>query len=496
MLKPITPCIVQSLCHVWTKGPLACLYKEVETATIGVSCCCAYGIQEKVMNAIIRHILSRMEIKPYRLSYLEVVQSKAGNTSVGYPWKRHYTDYITLLTEKYVVDDDQTIDHQMLANCCYELEALIETDQAYTGIFYVFGKLDKYSFRKVQQQQYRTIQVSDMFALFILHSWWGPLIEEIERTIDQLYLQTNPLDYKKKYLERMSFTGWSIGIDYSRYDKSVTSDCLLMTFRIMQSIFPMPQKMYDWVVLTVVSPIMLMQDNESTLYTLYGSNPSGQFCTSISNSLIHIAHNCVLASEIFDATYEEYLTDRVFKSIMTGDDGRDAFFSLSDARKAISEFPGALKTWFGIDSKIDAVDVDGKKEPYKAPSSAPYLSLTEFYWKNGTGDLWNCVRYPAVFSRMLVHINYFSSNELADYDRISDERMQGVLASSCGFEYILTKFSKSLQEVLIPKQYMEFREEAIQRGIPFPKFETIIDNNLFQFVPDSSVTQETGLGIR
>lgn len=495
----IPPCksLVSSLCHVFSRGTDSDLLNEALTAVSGPCLASTFGYLEPIENAIYKYFSSCVRIPTHTLDYGVIALQKDPSTSTGFPWKNYFSNWKQMLDELDPMEDGASISDrcpEVFVQSCEELEAMILGKRAYLPIFYLFGKKDKYSFNKITSQQFRTIQVSDVYLFMIITKYWGHLLNVIETNASQFYLITDSIQYQLKYLERCYNFGPEITVDYKRYDKSEVSEILYSSLRVLQRLKPMPEEIYSWVVSAVVNSVLVLQDASMTMLINEGSLLSGIATTSYSNSYTHLVHNCFLLERIFGCSYADYLNDDgPMRSLVTGDDGREAFSRLEYAYAAQKYFPGLLKEWFGIEAKIGGVLYNGEVVPYPNGVPSPYLGNVDLIWLH-EGDWFNCVRLPYHFSRQMCSACFYKNDQLQNgsYKDKMVERMQGILASTAGFYYVV-RHLPSIAQLVVPDHWLRFAEVAYEIGCIIPD-DTFVANLVYRF--NSSLSRPTTANLR
>lgn len=401
---------------------------------------------ERAMKAWIRN---RVPVKVAPSDYEICVRQKDLKSSVGMPWKFYFPDYSAMVDE---------FTYEGIANIMEEFERNILEGKPYISFFYLFSKLDKYSASKVETSSYRSIQVADVLVLFLMQKYFATVIKQLEVEARQMFLITDIDSYALRtddHRQRYTF-----GVDFTAYDKTESSDLMRTSFRILCSRVQIPQRIADFIENAVCAPVYLIPLDGTPIYASGGSNPSGQYLTSVMNTLNHIIMNSVCVHEALGVPFDEYLENASDEARMvaTGDDGIESFDNLSSAKIMMEAYPPMLYNYFGIVAKIDGVThPDGSIQPFPPGVLPPYLSTVEWQIPGGQAII------PCRPNRVLATLQYVNIAD-AQIEGLYDEKIRGVSVCLSGFDNVIY----SDPTYPIPQAYFDFRTVMQDHGIVQP----------------------------
>lgn len=430
--------------YVLCKGPAQYLLGEMAKLTEGTINYPATKLAE-VEAVMQRWMGSRVPFRVKPIPYDQVVRGKDLKSSVGMPWKAIYADYGAM------VDD---LGFEKIAELAQEVEDVILQGGDYFHAYYIFSKLDKYTYSKLKTNSFRSIQVADLFVLFMVQRYYGVVATQLELSSNQMYLITNNEMYEDRmqhHRERYSF-----GVDFTAYDKTETSDLMRMSFRLLSSRCDVPKQVRLFLEETICCPIYLVPLEGEVVFSTGSSNPSGQFLTSVMNTMNHIIMNMICNHEALGVDYEDYLDNEseIARMVATGDDGIESYQTRKDAILMMDQYPILLNEIFGIKAKIDGVTTDNGLEPYEPGCLPPYLSTLEVELPGGY------VTVPARFNRMLPTLQFVGVQDVGDAE-LYQEKIRGVSDNSHGFEVL----AASVPDYPIPKAYLDFRKVMESEGV-------------------------------
>lgn len=415
------------------KGPGDTLISEMEKLTIGSV---NYDLRP-VKQSLDKWIRLRIPHRVEPTSYDDIVKGKDRSSSVGMPWKIYYADYGNM------VDD---LGYEIIAQIAQEIEDAILSGRSYFNAYYIFSKLDKYSKTKLQTSAFRSIQVADLFILFMLQKYFSVAVHSFEVDAMQAFLITNIESYSyKTSLLRGRYT---FGVDFTAYDKTETSDLMRTSFRLLASRTCIPDKLAVFLEEAVCCPTYVVPVKSNEVYSTGSSNPSGQFLTSVMNTINHIIMNMICVHEMLGVPYFEYLDNKseVARMIATGDDGIESFLKEEDAKTMMEQYPILLKEYFGITAKIEAVTTSQGIAPFSPGTLPPYLATVEVEAPGGV------VLVPSRFNRMLPCLQFVNSAEASD-ENLYRAKLNGVSDASLGFDVLAI----CRPDYPVPQSYLDFR---------------------------------------
>lgn len=351
--------------------------------------------------------------------WIDVVKDKDPKTSLGYPLCYAYTNVEALLQE---------FTHEDIAELLESYEAQLEGGVMPPSIWRPFPKVDKYSSKKVLDRKFRLVSVGSFFLLMLCKRYFKTALEILEEGIRQFYLKTGNTQFSEKFLGRM-LGGYSWGIDYTAFDKNSTQ---LFTIKGLQLLDRLtgeftPRRVFNYIVLSISQPMSMIisPSGKREIYMLCSSNPSGQFFTSWTNSVTHLAHNCLFSRIMLGESELDYLTDLgTMKSIMTGDDGVDAVGTQKEAEtisRAICKF---VDEKFNIPAKLEfLVDENGDKVPFPPGVSPVYLNKVLVTKAGGSSYV-----VPSNLKRLIPRLMFVLQSDIigSKYETLN-QRCQGIL---------------------------------------------------------------------
>lgn len=429
--------------YVLCKGPSEYLEDEMKKLTTG-SMNYPLAKLKQVEESLRMWMAGKVPMRHQPVDYKQIVVGKDPKSSVGMPWKAVYADYGAM------IDD---LGYDTIARIAQEVEDNILEGRDYFHAYYIFSKLDKYTYKKLKTNAFRSIQVADVFVLFMLQKYYGTMVHELELSSSQMFLITDVETYE----ERMSYhrRRYSFGVDFTAYDKTETSDLMRLSFKLLSERTMVPKKLKAYLEEVVCSPIYLVPI-EGVIYGTGSSNPSGQFLTSAMNTVNHITMNMICNHEALGIPFDDYLDNQseIARMVATGDDGVESYESRGDAVTMMTQYPILLSEIFGIVAKIEGATVDGRMEPFEPGCLPPYLAMVEVQTPGGY------VVVPARFTRMLPTLQYAGVEEIGDTE-LYQAKLMGVSDASSGFEFL----ANSMPDYPIPQSYIDFRRVMAENGV-------------------------------
>ena len=251
---------------IYCKGPAEDLKGEMSKLISGSVDYDLAPLERVMMN----WMRDRVPVKFPPIPMIDVVKGKDLKSSVGMPWKFYFADYGCMVTE---------FGYEEIARMVEELEESIIQGQPYTTLFYLFSKLDKYTSSKINKRGFRSIQVADVFLLFIMQKYFAQMVKELEMAAIQMFLVTDVDSYAMRMQSHRN--RHSFGVDFSAYDKTESSDLMRMSFRLLCSRVVIPPQVASFIEEAICCPVYILPVEGTPIYGSGGSNPSGQFLTSV-----------------------------------------------------------------------------------------------------------------------------------------------------------------------------------------------------------------------
>lgn len=370
------------------------------------------------------------------LSYATVLMEKAPKTSVGLPLQVMYAsmgDYFPTPNGDEEIEDS-LINEELCAIILqelHEIEAGILKGQYPPVVWRGFPKRDKYTAAKIESGRYRIVSCAPLYFFAIMKRYFGPLVEFLETRIRQFHLiTTEDLTYAKVVSRLCDL--YSLGIDYSSYDKNSVSTLLIKSIEVLYRLSngSIPEHIYDFVTSALAHPTTALfhelEDGSATLelYDLCGSNPSGQFLTSWCNTMTHLIHTTFYLLIEHNIQPLDYWTDHSpLISVETGDDGIEASHDEQFLQIVANTLPDFINNYFAIPAEVDLLTgLDGTKKLYQPELLAPYLNTLWITRKDGT--------YYPLYSdptRLVPKAMYLTTNEIhGSIDSTFHDRFRGI----------------------------------------------------------------------
>lgn len=213
----------------------------------------------------------------------EAIENLDRDTVPGYPWKK-----MGFSTKGDLVDCPD------LEETYNRYEREVEDWYAHgrgkqpVHYFYVFGKKDFYSMKKIEGKTRRTIQCADTMSTIFLDRWLGKRIRAVEDNEIGVACANTPEQTRTIYemLRESGFAKESVGYDFTAWDRSLPTELLEITIEELCRGLP------KWVVdhvkyLHCHSPFIVSGRHGGIIIFRTGGTPSGIFITSIINTILH-----------------------------------------------------------------------------------------------------------------------------------------------------------------------------------------------------------------
>lgn len=360
------------------------------------------------------------------LSWEEAILLKEEGTSTGYPMNAYFSNFGDMLKE---------IGLPKLVEMCEEAEQLIMQGKAPVNLWRPFPKLDKYSSGKVASGKFRVVSTGSFFLLTLCRRWYSQVEENLKRSINQIFtITTNDL-FHDKVVQRMC-DGFTFGIDYSSFDKNSCSYFVLKSIELLHRLSKrsVPHPIFEYITLSICQPLSLIiaPNGDQLVYIMPGTNPSGQFFTSWTNSVSHLAHNMLFVQERLHERQDDYLYDYAsLLSVCTGDDGVERFDTEEHGLTKAKLLALFIETSFAIPCKLDLMKTRDGYALYPQSLMAPYLNRILVLPTNRT-----YYQFPLNPKRLLPKLIFKVQGEIkGDINEIMTERAAGILNELQGLLY-------------------------------------------------------------
>ena len=362
------------------------------------------------------------ELLPYSYSLCDPVDvwlEKDPKSSPGLPMRNFYSSFEEMRTD-YV--EEGFSDSDVVDGLLEWERSILENRPVQISLLQAFSKRDRYSFEKIKNSRFRTIQCASLETLWLMKRYYANYVHELKEIAPFAYLITNSDQYETKVSRLRGRV--NIGVDYSAFDRTESSDINRETFMMLSRLARVPHEISSYLANTVFSPCCVCPNND--VYSLGGLNPSGQFLTSEINTLNHLIYNLYYFRKVRNIKPASILKDLgrdgVYDAVMTGDDGVDSFSNDKEFRIFVDEYPKTLLHSFGVVCKLDFLD---GSDPY-VHVLPPYLSQVEVQVAK---DAYVCVPYRP--NRLLSTLQWCSTGDLKDpeYRNKRKEQLAGILVN-------------------------------------------------------------------
>jgi len=313
--------------------------------------------------------------------------------------------------------------------------------------------------------------------------YFGPLAEALELLVPQFFLITTDEQYTAKVATLRG--GHGFGIDFTAYDKAENAVLNRATLSLLGEFVAIPPAVLSFILDSVTTPVVVLPDGDC--YMPYGSNPSGQFLTSLMNTVNHLVMNTEVFAQVLDFDRDGYLAGReAIRSVMTGDDGIESAVSSAEALRAMALIPSAYQELFGIGAKVDAVtSADGSPVPYPSGVLPPYLSRVEIQVAG------RHVLVPYRPHRVLAGLQFETTHDLNDpsYAEVRRQKVSSALLELSGFR-VAQMLDPVNRTPLLPACVLSLERMAARLGVALP---SIMDCLWAHVVDDAPLQQQSSL---
>jgi len=228
----------------------------------------------------------------------------------------------------------------------------------YVPLFRAHTKADRYSEKKRSTAEWRIILGSDVVCLFLFQMFFAELNERAELEHPRVGVFMSPARWDAIVVRRLA-TRKTAGVDYSNYDQTESCELLAVIVRELALAVGCSEKMAEYLACCAAHGWGVTCDG--VVVERAGGNPSGQYLTSVLNSLYHEVINFTCWAQVLDIDEDSVLGHVDW--CVVGDDELVAPTSASDLKDFVSESGSR----FGIVVKADLVD--GQLYPVGAHAS-------------------------------------------------------------------------------------------------------------------------------
>jgi len=424
--------------HIVAKGGIDSLHDEVGCSQQGAS-----GFGFPVLLGFARLVISEAidSIQP-PIPFSAVVRRKDLQSSPGYPYCVIYSTYEDLLD---ALDLDREKAYEIMASWLQIVETAVLDGVELENVCYVFSKRDGYSEKKLRSSSFRSIASAPLFPSFLFDRWFGNFDSMFKENHPLAYVIDVPQQYKKLDLHRKNF---SIGLDFSRFDKTEPSDLLRAVFVAAAEFTQVPPKLAGFLEESVASSVLLMPDG--VVYLNGGTMASGHRGTSLFNTMAAIIINRMS----YISLGVSYWTDCVTTNC--GDDGIHSFSSSALVSSVVPRIKDCMYELFSVVAKIDM----RFGEAFPPGVLPPFLSRVEQIISSSS-RFFDVVLVPVTPMRQLRAIQCRVPGQT---DIKFVEQIQGVLLSLSAFVYL----SRFVPGFPIPTCISALWELAEDYGVELP----------------------------
>mgnify|MGYP003572055665 CR=1 FL=1 len=310
--------------------------------------------------------------------------------------------------------------------------------------FKVHSKRDKYSTKKIKTKRFRSIQGLDVVLNLIMARWLAKFDETIYDRFPHIFVKNNP----QTWCERITkgFAGlrtW--GCDYTAFDKSIPENVVGDIVGFCMQRVGAPQNLCDFVARQVSQGPLVMPTGDIIHRT--GSNPSGEYLTTIVNSFYNYMMIVDCFGEVLQVPPEEVKQHMSF--VITGD---DALLGSQELElEKVEEATQLISDKYCIATKLDLYH--GELYPSDPGCHAPYLGQVSVGLDQET-----FVSVPFEPMRTLTRAVQAPMNDKPQ-DRAL--RMTGVRQAFAGY-YVLRELSPSYPIPVPVNAFMDYFDDFYQ----------------------------------
>jgi hypothetical protein len=304
--------------------------------------------------------------------YREILETfKSGTASVGVGFMRAGGTYAEFL---------KNVDLVTLARAFQELEIDIlnkGVDASATPSFLIHSKEDGYAPKKILLEIFRSIQGIDLFLHALMYRHLRNLTDCIYGTVPECFLAMSMDEWHAK-IGRPFSTLFTVGVDYTAFDRYVTRSATHTVFSGLGRLGGVNPRVMEFIQECISNGPLVFHDGE--LYSRFGGNPSGQYWTSILNSVVHMmyTYQCL---KWLGINWEDVVLR------VTGDDELIGFRFERDAHLYSTKGVRWLEEMTGTNMSVTPCVLSGTEMLYAPPGVImPYLD--QLTWKSKLHRCW------------------------------------------------------------------------------------------------------------
>jgi hypothetical protein len=218
-------------------------------------------------------------------------------------------------------------------------------------------KRDNYTLSKISSENYRVIQCTDVVVEGLMKRYYGAFAQRVYNNYDRYVIVFDPLaDWHPRW-SGMAKWKHAMGIDFSGFDRHQCPHIIGVIFRLIGELSGAPPEFTECVINWLTNAPILIPGKG--MYDNLVGNPSGQYLTTLLNSMYHELANLAVYSRYY-GVHPSKLGELV-EWWITSDDGVDFHNTPIDCVWVQDLF----RELFGLDSKIEG--------PFEAPRRPSYL---------------------------------------------------------------------------------------------------------------------------
>lgn len=233
--------------------------------------------------------------------------------------------------------------------------------------FTAHSKRDKYKLSKITSGRFRSIQGLDVCLHFLMVKYLGGMIDVFDDNMPHVFIRCDATSWARDvtygFKDHCTF-----GADYTAFDKSIPANVNVWVQKLVFKHTQAPPAFISWLADMVSTAPVATPDGE--VLQRFGGNPSGQYLTTATNCLYHIAMNYRVYATVFGC--ELYEVPENIKFLVTGDDELAGVLPRDIPRLNLSLVQTLFMEKYGIATKFDLLD--GQLYPPRLACHAPYLS--------------------------------------------------------------------------------------------------------------------------
>lgn len=396
--------------HGYARGPNEYLADKIaKNVSYGVRC--PQGVIDLVVNDFIDSATRRGWKFGMKRSIAQVLDLKKSAASVGEPFDTRFCTYQDLI---------ENCPKELLSLVLEEHITSIEAgEQGFIPLNRCHIKYDKYSSKKMSEKRWRAIQASDVLTFMTFNHFLGELVELGELDHERIVVCMNALKWHDHIATEMN-SKKTVGLDYSDFDETQSAHLLYQVTYLLALRSGCSENMARY--LAHVAAYTWTVSPSGELFAKGGGGASGQFLTSILNSMINEIILTYCWSLVLQVPFSEVWGLRKWKIV--GDDNVMQAESASEVLALTDE----VLDCFGQIARVDFCD----GEPYPVGAHAPFLSRVTAHVDGFTFTL------PSEPTRLLSSWQVpdpEEEDEAAVYEGLAQELFGYRIIRSCGLAW-------------------------------------------------------------